>query len=315
VYANGANFTMGTVNVTLYAKWTSITHTVTFDKNDAAATGSMGVQTIAEGATAALATNGFTKAGSSFAGWATSSTGAVVYTNGANFTMGTVNVTLYAKWSTTTLTLTITNDGHGTTSPGGSITVNAGASTQLLATPANGYQFANWTVVSGTASFASSTSASTSVTTPGGNVTISANFIATTPVGAGAVTYTEITAPVTVNAANTIVLQLPFTAPSAGHVIVSVTGLYGTLQPYTLEQRGLESFITLNSTTGGSLSGFADKPGVQNGAQYVSETAGFPVSAGANTVRLIVSPRSTLLATTYSFVKCRMTVVFSTQKM
>jgi hypothetical protein len=129
------------------------------------------------------------------------------------------------------------------------------------------------------------------------------------------VTYAEISSPVTVTADNTIVLALPFTAPSAGYVTVTATGLYGTTQAYSHEQRGLESFITLNSTSGGSLSGFVDKPNVQNGALYVSETAGFQVSAGSNTVRLIVSPRTTLIATAYKFVKCRMTVVFSQQKM
>jgi len=315
-YANGASFTMGNVDVTLYAKWTSVYHTVTFDKNDASATGSMAAQTIAEGATAALTSNAFSKAGSTFAGWATSASGTVAYVNGASYTMGAVNVTLYAKWTTnSTLTLTITSDANGTTNPTGAVTVNVGSSTQIIALPNSGYQLSHWSVVSGTASLSSPTSAITMVSTPGGDVTLRANFVVATPTGVSAVTYAEISSPVAVNAANTIVLQLPFTAPSAGYITVTATGLYGTSRTYTHEQRGLESFITLNATTGGALSGLVDKPNVQNSAQYVSETAGFYVAAGANTVRLIVTPRTTLSTTAYSFVKCKMTVVFSTLKM
>jgi hypothetical protein len=208
----------------------------------------------------------------------------------------------------------MSNDGHGTTSPSGTVTVNSGAATSISAAPSTGYQFLNWTVTSGAATIANSSSASTTVTLTS-SATIRANFTATTPSGTSAVTFAEISGPVTVTAANTIVLALPFTAPSAGYITVTATGLYGTNNSYTNEQRGLESFITLNATSGGSLSGFVEKAGVPNSAQYVSETGGFQVSAGANTVRLIVSPRTTLTATTYNFVKCKMTVVFSQQKM
>jgi hypothetical protein len=88
---------MGTANVTLYAKWAQ-NYTITFDKNDAGATGTMSPQTIASGSSAILTANAFTKTGSTFTGWATTPTGAVVYGDGASYTMGTTNVTLYAKW-------------------------------------------------------------------------------------------------------------------------------------------------------------------------------------------------------------------------
>jgi uncharacterized repeat protein (TIGR02543 family) len=248
--------------------------------------------------------------GYQFTGWSGDLTGTA---NPASITMNSAkNVT--ANFTSNPLTLTMSNDGHGSTTPATSAVVTYGVPAAISATPATGYTFSTWTVTAGSATFGSATSASTTVTLTT-SATIRANFIATTPTGVSAVTYAEISSPVTVTADNTIVLALPFTAPSAGYVTVTATGLYGTTQAYSHEQRGLESFITLNSTSGGSLSGFVDKPNVQNGALYVSETAGFQVSAGSNTVRLIVSPRTTLIATAYKFVKCRMTVVFSQQKM
>lgn len=254
-----------------------------------------------------------------FANWTViGGTATIANANSASttVTLTSANATIQANFSpiAVTYTLTMTNDGHGTTSPTGALTVNSGAATPITATPASGYQFQNWTVTSGTPTIASSTSASTTVTLTG-NATLRANFTAINTGSVTAVTYAEISNPVYVTNANSVVLSLPFTAPSAGHITVTVTGLYGTNNAYTHEQRGLESFITLNSTSGGSLSGFGEKLNRNGGAQYVSETAGFPVAAGANTVRLIVSPRTTLSSTTYQFTKCRMTVVFSQQKL
>jgi uncharacterized repeat protein (TIGR02543 family) len=241
--------------------------------------------------------------GYQFTGWSGDLTGTM---NPATITMNSAkSVTANFASQTYALTVTATN-GTVTKSPNAA-TYASGTVVMLTAVPATGYQFTGWSGdLTGTMNPASITMNSAK--------TVTANFTAI-PSSTGAVTYAEISSPVTVTANNTTVLALPFTAPSAGYITVTATGLYGTTQAYTHEQRGLESFITLNSTSGGSLSGFVDKPNVQNGAQYVSETAGFPVSAGSNTVRLIVSPRTTLVSTTYKFVKCKMTVVFSQQKM
>jgi uncharacterized repeat protein (TIGR02543 family) len=100
-YTEGQTFLMGPANVTLYAQWTANSYTITFDKNDAAAAGTMASQTMPSGSSANLAANTFTKAGWTFAGWATTPTGAVAYANGASYVMGTADVTLYAKWALT----------------------------------------------------------------------------------------------------------------------------------------------------------------------------------------------------------------------
>jgi hypothetical protein len=49
-------------------------YTITFNKNDTDATGTMSAQTIVSGASANLTANGFTNPGFTFAGWATTAT-------------------------------------------------------------------------------------------------------------------------------------------------------------------------------------------------------------------------------------------------
>jgi hypothetical protein len=256
--------------------------------------------------------------GYAFANWTiTSGTAAIANPSSASTTVTLTNgnAAIQANFTpiNVTYSLTMANDGHGTTSPSGVVTVNSGAATPIAATPASGYQFLNWTVTAGTATFASATSASTTVTLAS-NAAIRANFSQVIQGGVSGVTYAQISTPVPV-ITETVVLALPFTAPSAGYITVVATGLYGTNNSYTHEQRGLESAITLNSTLGGGLSPFSEKVTLNGSAQYVHETAGFPVAAGSNTVRLIVTPRTTMTTTTYSFAKCRMTVVFSPLKM
>jgi uncharacterized repeat protein (TIGR02543 family) len=110
VYADQASYTMGTASIILYAKWTANNNTVTFNANNGV--GSMNNQTIATGTTANLTANTFTKTGFSFAGWATTSYGNVVYADQASYTMGTSNVTLYAKWTINQYTVNYNGNGN-----------------------------------------------------------------------------------------------------------------------------------------------------------------------------------------------------------
>jgi uncharacterized repeat protein (TIGR02543 family) len=78
--------------------------TVTFDMNEPDAStpvvsGSMPYQSILPNATTALSANAYAKQGYTFLGWATGPTAAVSYADGASYTMGAANATLYAKWS------------------------------------------------------------------------------------------------------------------------------------------------------------------------------------------------------------------------
>ncbi|HPH03711.1 MAG TPA: InlB B-repeat-containing protein, partial [Spirochaetota bacterium] len=75
---------------------------ISFDKNDAAATGTMMQQEVTSGTTATLLKCTFAKTGWRFAGWAASADGAVAYADQAAYKMGTGNVTLFAKWTINT---------------------------------------------------------------------------------------------------------------------------------------------------------------------------------------------------------------------
>lgn len=97
-YANAVAFTMGATNTTLFAKWTAINYTVTFNGNGSTA-GSMSNQTIAAFATANLTTNAFTRTGFTFSGWNSAADGSgTSYADGASYTMGTANAALFAQW-------------------------------------------------------------------------------------------------------------------------------------------------------------------------------------------------------------------------
>ena len=86
---------------------------------------------------------------------------------------------LYFKTIEKTYTVTINNDGHGTTTPSGAQS-NVGQVTGLSiqATPAANYEFVNWTITSGSGSFGSETTASTTFK-PTSAATIQANFRST----------------------------------------------------------------------------------------------------------------------------------------
>ena len=71
-------------------------YTVTFDSNAVDATGSMSTQT--NSSATALTLNDFERTGFTFAGWATSPTGAIAYADGATYPF-TSSVTLFARWA------------------------------------------------------------------------------------------------------------------------------------------------------------------------------------------------------------------------
>ncbi len=72
------------------------TYYITFNSNGG--TGSMSTQSMTYGSTASLSTNTFTRTGFDFKGWSLTSGGAVAYADGASYTMGAGDVTLYACW-------------------------------------------------------------------------------------------------------------------------------------------------------------------------------------------------------------------------
>lgn len=95
------------------------TYVVTFDKNNADATGSMSSMSIVEGTSANLTANSFLLTGWAFEGWAETPAGGVVYADQAPYTMGSSDKTFYAKWTNaaglTSTSVTLVGQGN----PGG----------------------------------------------------------------------------------------------------------------------------------------------------------------------------------------------------
>ena len=81
---------------TLYAHWTPCEYFVHFDPNGGM--GTMDDLVMTYDVAKNLTSNMFTKTGYVFAGWATNTTGAVIYADGASITT-TADMALYAKWS------------------------------------------------------------------------------------------------------------------------------------------------------------------------------------------------------------------------
>lgn len=85
-------------NIPIFAKPVVSTVYLTFVKNNAAASGSMPVQTYTSGKTIKLPENAFVNSGYRFAGWAISASGAIQYKNSDEITLGTEDLVLFAVW-------------------------------------------------------------------------------------------------------------------------------------------------------------------------------------------------------------------------
>lgn len=104
-----------TEDATYYAYYKANTYTVTYNANDeqypGTASGATTSSSHTYGTAKNLTSNGFARAGYIFAGWATTPTGDVEYTNGQSVTNLSstqgATVTLYAKWTEITLSATI----------------------------------------------------------------------------------------------------------------------------------------------------------------------------------------------------------------
>ncbi|MCR5496198.1 MAG: InlB B-repeat-containing protein [Treponema sp.] len=183
-YTDGASYT-ATENVTLYAVWTAITYTVTFNANDGSANPATEIQVFTAGSAQALktaATLGFSRANYAFAGWATSSDAtSAAYTDGASYT-ARENVTLYAVWKTIDYTVTF-NANDGSASPATATQAFTAGTAQALKTAATlgfsktNYAFAGWAT---TNDATSATLADGALYTATGNVTLYAVWTAIT---------------------------------------------------------------------------------------------------------------------------------------
>ena len=131
---------------TLYAKWTANTYSVKYNANGGSGTMSNSSHTY--GSSKALTANAFTRTGYDFAGWATSASGAVVYSNGQSVsnlssTQG-ATVTLYAKWTANTYTINYNANGGAGTTASSSHTYDASKNLTANGFTRSGYRFLGW---------------------------------------------------------------------------------------------------------------------------------------------------------------------------
>lgn len=132
-----------TADINLMAGWDLIpTYTLSFSPNGGA--GTMSDLDLETGQSTSLAPNAFTRLGYNFSGWNTSSDGSgTAYANGASFTMGGANVTLYAQWTIIEYPITYYLDG-GSNDPGNPATYTVEDSFTLNDPTKADYAFMGW---------------------------------------------------------------------------------------------------------------------------------------------------------------------------
>jgi uncharacterized protein (TIGR02145 family)/uncharacterized repeat protein (TIGR02543 family) len=151
INGGGTAFTASTVvttNITVYAKWNSYTYTVTFDDQSATVPVNPTSKTVASPATTVgTLPTAPTKTGYTFGGWYSETGGSgTVFTA---ITAVTASITVFAKWTANTYTVTFDAQG-GTTPVPGSMNVTYGSAYGTLATTTRtGYTFGGWWTESG----------------------------------------------------------------------------------------------------------------------------------------------------------------------
>ncbi|MDQ0919460.1 InlB B-repeat-containing protein [Paenibacillus sp. V4I5] len=116
-YVASDTFTIGADHMTLYAKWTVNSYTVAYDGNGATSGNVPAISShdFNTGVAVLGNTGSLEKTGHTFAGWTTTADGSgTTYVESDTFTIGAANVTLYAKW--TANSYTVSYNGNGSTS-------------------------------------------------------------------------------------------------------------------------------------------------------------------------------------------------------
>lgn len=141
-YVDQAQYAMETEsNYDLYAVWKANDNTLVLNGNTSTS-GSMSSQTMATDSKGNLPKNTYQKTGYTFIGWATTPDGAVVYLDGAEYTMGTdATVTLYAAWEANSYKVILNPENGGKQ---GEATVRYDQNFALTVPTREGYIFDGW---------------------------------------------------------------------------------------------------------------------------------------------------------------------------
>ncbi|MFA9276755.1 MAG: InlB B-repeat-containing protein, partial [Rhodoluna sp.] len=167
-YANSASVTILS-STTLYAQWTAVTYTVTYNKNGASGNAERASESYTYGSTAiTLPTIGsMTKTGYTFDGWSE--------TNGGSKISGTytpsASITLYARWVAASFSITYNDNAATSGSPSAtSGSYTTGGTAISLATQSTmartGYTFAGWSTTINDSTTRINNSGSYTITAP-----------------------------------------------------------------------------------------------------------------------------------------------------
>lgn len=197
------------------------------------------------------------------------------------------------------LTITSTDGGQVTTPGQGTFSYVGGTVVSLVATPASGYQFVNWTGSVGTIA---DVNAASTATTMHGNYSITANFEAIPPDGQYSLTISStaggsVTAPGEGTSAydpGTVVSLVA--TPTSGYRFVNWTGDVATIA----DDSAASTTITMNSNYSITANFEAISPGGQCSLNISSTTGGSVMVPGEGTftydagtaVSLVASPAS-----------------------
>ncbi|MGL1933858.1 MAG: InlB B-repeat-containing protein [Fibrobacterales bacterium] len=148
VYDDNSEFTMGAGAQALYAVWSALDNSVLFNANGGS--GNMAVQVAATNVTIELTENSFIKPGYSFAGWALTENGAVVYGEQAEYVMAAEGVELFAQWAANTNSITFMANGASR----GTMALHYATTDAAVTLPENaferiGYTFKGWSTTAG----------------------------------------------------------------------------------------------------------------------------------------------------------------------
>ena len=144
--SGGSEYIFGTrvtADIELYAQWIK-QYTVSYDVNGGDSTTKPADETVNDGGTAIKPTTDPTRTGHTFVGWFDAQSGGNEFNFGSGGTAVTSDITLYARWATTTYTVSYDVNGGDSTAPANE-TVADGTTAAAPPRPTrSGHAFTGW---------------------------------------------------------------------------------------------------------------------------------------------------------------------------
>lgn len=268
-------------NITLYAKWTANTYTITYNANGGS--GTMNKTTCTYDTNCTLAANSFTRTGYTFAKWTKDSTTGTPYAVGSTVknlaTSGNVN--MYAKWNINSYKVTISTTKMSTSSS--SFNLNYNASNQITITPNSEYYISsgsctNGYTISGLTTGTSATSAQTVTINNNGKTTGSTcTFVAssscpyTAGTALGSYDYSGSSKNLTIPCSGTYTMEVY--GAQGGNYGSNAGGLGGKVVATFSLSKGEVMTINTGGQNGYNGGGAASAYGVGGGMTYINSNA------------------------------------------